>query len=73
MCHDQYGNALKGRGGTYSANNIEWEFEELQDGWIAIYEVSFGERIPRVQAKTREFAEQWCDMHERPRVLLKSF
>lgn len=37
MCHDQYGNALKGRGETYSANNIEWEFEELQDGWIAIY------------------------------------
>lgn len=52
------------------ANNIAYDFETLDDGWIAIYEVNTetGERIPYIQAKDRPHAMTSVNLRERIRV-----
>lgn len=52
----------------YYANNIEWELEQLPDGWIAIYMIDNGTKLPRIQAKDMEHAKSYCNMYERVNV-----
>lgn len=49
----------------YYANGIEWEFEVQSDGWIGIYQLDRGVRIPFIQAKDYEHARSFCNMYER--------
>lgn len=56
----------------YYANNIEWEFEPLADGWIAIYMLDKGTRIPHIQARDTEHAKSYCNMYERVSVPFNS-
>lgn len=49
----------------YYANGIEWEFEEQADGWIGIYQIDHGAKIPHIQAKDIEHAKSYCNYYER--------
>lgn len=52
----------------YYANNIEWEFDTLNDGWIAVYMLDNGFKIPAIQAKDIEHAKSYCNLYERVNV-----
>ena len=46
------------------ANGIEWMLARMKDGWIAVFEITLGRYIPRVQARDMAHAMSYIGLTE---------
>lgn len=67
MNYEEYSAWLEANAVTkqrYWFNGIEYEFAEMEDGWIAVFEVDRGRYFPVIQAADLPHAESYCAMIE---------
>lgn len=49
---------------TVWVNGIEWMLARMNDGWIAVFEITLGRYIPRVQARDMAHAMSYIGLTE---------